>query len=82
MLEFEDVTVLKGNEQSGFQHSEDLSSFQVKFASHVKKLKAEFEKLDNPVLADETKELYQLGIKDVMSDDVSCAVKNIHSVNK
>ena len=58
MLEFEDVTVLKANENKEFQQSEDLSSFQVKFDSNVKKLKAKFEQLGNPFLADEAKELY------------------------
>ena len=40
-------------------------------------MKAEFEELGNPFLAYDTKELYQLETKDVMSDDVACAVKNL-----
>lgn len=45
---FEDVTML-----TKFYHLEDSSSFQAKFDSHMKKLKAEFKQLGNP------KELYQ-----------------------
>ena len=45
-------------------------------------MKAEFKQLGNPFSAGEIEELYQLGIKDVMSDDTACAVKKIHSVGK
>ena len=65
-MEFEDVAVLKENEQTEFHHHEDSSSFQIKYDLHVKKLKAEFEELGNSFSADETKELYQLGTKDGM----------------
>ena len=36
---------------------------------YIKKLVAEFEQLGNSFLEDDRKELYQLGTKDIMSND-------------
>ena len=77
--EFEYVTVRKQNEHTEFHQHEKSDSPQKKFDSSIKKLVAEFEQLDNPFLDDDRKELYQLGTKDIMSDDVLCAVKSLYS---
>ena len=79
VLEFEYVTVRKQNEHTEFHQHEKSDSPQKKFDSSIKKLVAEFEQLDNPFLDDDRKELYQLGTKDIMSDDVLCAVKSLYS---
>ena len=80
--EFEYAIILRGNKYTEFHHHEKSDSFQKKFDSNVKKLVAEFEQLGNPFLEDGRKELYQLGIKDIMSDDVVCAVKSLYSEGK
>lgn len=54
-LEFQDVTMLKEKERTEFHRHEYSSSLQVKFDSHVKKLKVPFEHLRNPFLANESK---------------------------
>ena len=43
--EFEDITVLKGNEHSEFHHHEDSKAFQEKFAKHVALLTTELNQL-------------------------------------
>ena len=80
--EFEYVTALKGNEHTEFHHHEKSNSFQKKFDSNIKKLVAELEQQGNPFLEDDRKELYQLGTKDIMSGDVTCAVKSLYSEGK
>ena len=80
--EFEYAIILRGNKYTEFHHHEKSDSFQKKFDSNVKKLVAEFEQLGNPFLEDGRKELYQLGIKDIMSHDVVCAVKSLYSEGK
>ena len=82
MQEFEDVTVLKGNDHTEFHHHEKWDSFQKMFDSNIKKLVAEYEQLGNPFLEDDSKELYQLGTEDIMSDDAVCAVKSLCSEAK
>ena len=77
--EFEYVTVRKQNEHTEFHQHEKSDSPQKKFDSNIKKLVTEFEQLGNPFLDDDRKELYQLGTKDIMSDDVLCAVKSLYS---
>ena len=42
----------------------------------MKTLNAKFKRLVNSFLVDETKELYQLGTNDIMSDYAVCVVKN------
>ena len=45
--EFEDITVLKGNEHSEFHYHEDSKAFQEKFAKHAALLTTEFNQLGN-----------------------------------
>ena len=80
--EFEDITVLKGNEHSEFHHHEDSKAFHQKFAKHVALLTTEFNQLGNPVGPDESMELAQLGTKDVMTDNVVSAVRNIEEIGR
>ena len=82
VCEFEDITVLKGNDYTEFHHHEDSKSFQEKLAKHVLSLVTEFNQLGNPFVSDESKELIQLGTKDVMTEDVVSTVKNIEKVGK
>ena len=79
--EFEDITVLKGNEHSEFYRHEDFKAFQEKFANHVALLTTEFNQLGNPFGPDELKELVQLA-KDVMTDNVVCTVRNIEEIGR
>ena len=80
--EFEYATVLTGNEHTEFHHHEKSDSFQKRFDFNVKKLVAEFEQLGNPFLENARKELCQVGTKDIMSDDVVCAVKSLYCEGK
>ena len=80
--EFEDITLLKGNEHSEFHHHEDSKAFQEKFAKHVALLTTEFNQLGNPFEQDESKELVQLGTKDVMADNVVPTVRNIEEIGR
>ena len=80
--EFEDITVLKGNEHSEFHHHEDSKAFQEKFAKHVVLLTTEFNPLGNPFGPDKSKELVQFGTKDVMTDNVVSTVRNIKEIGR
>ena len=80
--EFEDITILKGNEHSEFHHHEDSKVFQEKLAKHVALLTTEFNQLGNPFGPDELKELVQLGTKDVMTDNVVSTVRNIEEIGR
>ena len=80
--EFEDITILKGNEHSEFHHHEDSKAFQEKVAKHVALLTTEFNQLGNPFGPDELKELVQLGTKDVMTDNVVSTVRNIEEIGR
>ena len=80
--EFEDITILKGNEHSEFHHHEDSKAFQEKLAKHVALLTTEFNQLGNPFGPDELKELVQLGTKDVMTDNVISIPGNIAEIGR
>ena len=80
--EFENITVLKGNEHSEFHHHEDSKAFQEKFAKHVALLTTEFNQLGSPFGPNESKELVQLGTKDVMTDNVVSTVRNIEEIGR
>ena len=80
--EFEDITVLKGNEHSEFHHHEDSKAFQERFANHVALLATKFNQLGNPFGPDESKELVQLGTKEVMTDNVVSTVRNIEEIGR
>ena len=80
--EFEDITVLKGNEHYEFHHHEDSKAFQEKFAKHVALLTTELNQLGNPFGPDELKELVQLGTKDVMTDNAIFTVRNIEEIGR
>ena len=73
--EFENITVLKGNEHSEFHHHEDSKAFQEKFAKHVALLTTELNQIGNPFGPDKSKELVELGTKNVMTDNVICHSK-------
>ena len=53
-----------------------FQSFQEKFAKHVALLTTEFNKLGNIFQIKESKELVQLGTKEVMTDNVISRVRN------
>ena len=55
------MLVLKEKERTEFHRHEYSSSLQVKFDSHVKKLKVPFEHLRNPFLANESKKYISPG---------------------
>ena len=59
--EFEELTVLKGNEHSKYDHHEDSPAFQENFRRDVDNVSKEIEKLENPFIVDDSKELIQLG---------------------
>ena len=80
--EFEDIAVLKGNEHSEFHHHEDSKAFQERFAKHVALLATKFNQLGNPFRPDESKELVQLGTKEVMTDNVVSTVRNIEEIGR
>ena len=80
--EFEDFTVLKGNEHSEFHHHEDSKAFGENFAKHVALLTTGFNQLGNLFGPDELKELVQLGTKDGMTDNVISTVRNIQEIGK
>ena len=80
--EFEDITVLKGNEHSEFHYHEDSKAFQEKFAKHAALLTTEVNQLGNPFGPDESKKLVQLGTKDVMADNVVSTVRNIEEIGR
>ena len=79
---FEDITVLKGNVHSEFHHHEDSKTFQEKFARRTAMLTTEFNQIGNPFGPDESKELVQLGTKDVMADNVVFKVRNIEEIGR
>ena len=58
--EFEDITVLKGNEHSEFFFFFRFQSFQEKFAKHVALLTTEFNKLGNPFKSKNQRNLFNL----------------------
>ena len=80
--EFEDITVLKGNVHSEFHHHEDSKTFQEKFARRTALLTTEFNQIGNPFGPHESKELVQLGAKDVMADNVVSKVRNIEEIGR
>ena len=80
--EFEELTVLKGNEHSKYNHHEDSPTFQEKFRKNVDKLSNEIEQLGNPFIVDDSEELIQLGTKNVMGDDVVSTVRQIEELGK
>ena len=59
--EFEDLTVLKGNEHSKYNHHEDSPAFQANFRRNADNVSKEIEQLENPFIVDDSKELIQLG---------------------
>ena len=80
--EFEDLTVLKGNEHWKYNHHEDSPAFQETFGKHVDNLAKEIGQLGNPFTVDDSKELIQLGTKDVMGDDVVWTVRQNEELGK
>ena len=67
--EFEEITVLKENEHLVYNHHEDSEAF--KFRTDVDKLSTEIKQLGNPfnnTSSGDSKELIQLGNKDVMNE--------------
>ena len=55
--EFEDITMLKGNEHFEFHHHENFKAFQEKFDKHVALLTIEFNQIGSLFGPDELKEL-------------------------
>ena len=80
--EFEDLTVLKGNEHSKHNHHKDSPAFQEKFRKHVDNMSKEIKQLGNPFIFDDSKELIQFGTKDVMGDDIVSTVRQIEDLGK
>ena len=78
--EFEHLTVLKGNEHSKYNHHKDSPAFQEKFRKHVVNLSKEIQRLGNPFIVDDSKELIQLKTEDVMEDDVVSTIRQIEEL--
>ena len=81
--EFEELTILKENEHSIYNHHESSPTFQKRFKQDVDKLSDEISQLGNPFsCANDSKELIQLGTKDVMGDDAIKKVMEIKELGK
>ena len=80
--EFEDLSVLKENEHSKYNHYKDSLAFPEKFRKHFNNPSKEIEQLGNPFIVEDSKELIQLGTKDVMRDDVVSIVRQNEELGK
>ena len=80
--DFETGTVLKKKDHGIFHHHEESVSFQRRFAKHVVDLTSEFEQLGNPFLFNESGELIQLDIKDVMGEEVVATVRTVNELGR
>ena len=81
--EFEELSILKGNEHSVFNHHENTDAFQKSFKEDVNNLSVEITKLGNPFKGKvDKKELVQLGTKDVMGEDAVKTVMGIEELGK
>ena len=81
--EFEEITVLKENEHSVYNHHEDSEAF--KFRTDVDKLSTEIKQLGNPfnsTSCGDSKELIQLGNKDVMNEETAKKVFEVEKIGK
>ena len=75
------MTIFIQNEHSLYNHHENTTTFQQRFKRHVDKLSDEITQLGNPFICD-SKELVQLGTKDVISDDATKIVFTIEDLGK
>lgn len=64
-----------------FLHHEQFSSVQISFAKNVKSLVREFEELGNP-FEEDSKDLFVLDTKEIVSDGVVQAVKNVIKIGQ
>lgn len=81
--EFEDSTILKQNEHSVYNHHDNSPTFQQRLNRHVDKLSDEITNLGNPfICSGESKELVQLGTKDVIGEDAAKIVFTIQDLGK